>query len=133
MSMGHSRQPTASPCPTATCQEESVEMVSPGPISLIRDHRERWRHGERMTAESYIRKHGPNQVDPTQLLDLVYNEVLLREEDGESPQLSEYLARFPGQAEALRAQFEVHEALRTNDSVTLTLSTFDGDSSQPPT
>ena len=86
-----------------------------------------------MTAESYIRKHRPNQVDPTELLDLVYNEVLLREEDGESPQLGEYLARFPGHAEALRAQFEVHEALRTNDSVTLTLSTFDGDSSQPPT
>ena len=132
MSMGHRRQSTVSSGPTATGQDVSLVAVPPGPSHLIRDHRERWRRGERMTAESYIRKLGPKPVNPADLLDLVYNEVLLREEDGESPQLGEYLDRFPGHAEALRVQFEVHEALRSNHSVTLTLSTIDRDSSEPP-
>src|SRR5262249_55341615 len=42
--------------------------------------------------------------------------------DGESPRLEEYLDRFPGHAEALRAQFEIHEALRTGSPLNVSLS-----------
>ena len=81
MSIGHSRQTTVSPSLTTTGQEESAAAVPLGPSSMLKDHRERWRHGERMTAESYVRKIGPKRLNPSELLDLVYNEVLLREED----------------------------------------------------
>ncbi len=37
----------------------------------------------------------PPTLDDDELLDLIYNEVVLREEDGESPELDEYLRRFP--------------------------------------
>ena len=92
------------------------------PPSLIEDHRECWRRGERMRVEAYLERFRPNTLEPTDLLDLIYNEVVLREEDGESPQLEEYLDRFPVHGEALRAQFELHQFLRTSDSFTITLS-----------
>ena len=57
------------------------------------------------------------------LLDLIYNEVVLREEDGEWPELDEYLRRFPQHAEDLRAQFDVHRALQSGRPFTLALST----------
>jgi serine/threonine protein kinase len=53
------------------------------------------------------------------VLDLIYNEVLLREEIGEHPALDEYLDRFPHLDDDLRAQFEVHEAVRNGLNATL--------------
>src|SRR5262249_53293398 len=41
---------------------------------------------------------------------LLYNEMVLREEVGESPSLDEYLGRFPGLASLLKNQWEVHHA-----------------------
>jgi serine/threonine protein kinase/tetratricopeptide (TPR) repeat protein len=55
-------------------------------------------------------------------LDLIYSEVVLREEDGQSPGLEEYLRRFPQYAGELRAQFEVHRALQSGLAFTLELS-----------
>ena len=51
-------------------------------------------------------------LDDDALLDLIYNEVDLRQEDGESPEMDEYLRRFPQYAEDLRAEFDVHRALQ---------------------
>src|SRR5262249_41693064 len=45
------------------------------------------------------------------LLDLIYSEVLLREERGECPRLEEYLQRFPQHAPSLQRQFDLHQAL----------------------
>ncbi len=45
------------------------------------------------------------------MLDLIYNEVMLREEDGGRPLLEEYVGRFPQLADALAVQFEVDSAL----------------------
>ena len=64
----------------------------------------------------------PTTLDDDELLDLIYNEVVLREEDGESPELDEYLERFPRYAEDLRAQFDVHRALQSGGPFTLDLS-----------
>ena len=69
-----------------------------------------------------------NRAGTSGLLDLIYNEVVLREQAGESPALEEYLARFPDHTEALRAQFEVHQALRTAGSYSSALSTGQSDS-----
>src|SRR5262249_28089864 len=45
------------------------------------------------------------------VLDLIYNEVMLREEVGEKPALADYVSRFPHLAAELHAQFEVDGAL----------------------
>jgi WD40 repeat protein len=55
---------------------------------------------------------GPREwVHADTLLDLIYNEILLREGRGERPQLTEYLERFPHLARELRDHFAVHDAL----------------------
>jgi len=93
---------------------------------LVQDHRERWRRGERLRVEAYLDRAGLPSVTSDDLLDLAYNELLLREEDGESPTLQEYLDRFPDHADALRAQFEVHEALRDDRPFSVALTTASG-------
>jgi serine/threonine-protein kinase len=49
--------------------------------------------------------------DADALLDLIYNEVFLRERRGEAPGRDEYLRRFPHLAAPLAAQFDVHQAI----------------------
>src|SRR5262249_39563069 len=45
------------------------------------------------------------------VLDLIYNEIVLREESGDAPQVEEYLGRFAPFGGELRRLFEVHRAL----------------------
>ena len=131
MSKIHRSEPTPAPCsPAGPIRSRSGQ---PGCVRsrLVEDHRECWRRGERMPVEAYLERFRPSGVDAAELLDLIYNEVVLREEDGESPQLDEYLDRFPAHDEALRAQFDVHQFLRTSGSFTFTLSTTSFDSPEP--
>ncbi len=116
MSKIHPSDPTPAPQSPALAQAEAETASWQSPLPLVQDHRQRWRRGERMPVEAYLEQFRPAGVDAADLLDLVYNEVVLREEDGESPQLDEYLDRFPGHDEALRAQFDVHQLLRTSGS-----------------
>src|SRR5262249_14904012 len=74
---------------------------------LLAEQRERWRRGERLPVEIYLQRPPGQPFADEQLLDLIYNEILLREEDGTRPQLDEYLGRFPQVASQLRLQFEV--------------------------
>jgi formylglycine-generating enzyme required for sulfatase activity/tRNA A-37 threonylcarbamoyl transferase component Bud32 len=77
------------------------------------DQQARWRRGEPVLVEAYLAQHTDLQADLEGVLDLLYNEVRLREERGEAPTLEEYLGRFPYLAPQLRRQFEVHGALRS--------------------
>jgi serine/threonine protein kinase len=62
-------------------------------------------------AEAYLDREPSLAADPERALEVVYNEVLLREGLGEAPRLEEYLGRFPPLADPLRRLFDVHEAL----------------------
>jgi serine/threonine protein kinase/tetratricopeptide (TPR) repeat protein len=70
-----------------------------------------WQFGGCTPVESYVDQHPGLLDDKDGLLDLIYHEVLLRTARAESPQLNEYLGRFPQFTEELRLQFEVHEAM----------------------
>jgi hypothetical protein len=84
---------------------------------LAVDQRERWRAGERVAAEAYLRAYPALQADAEAALELVYAEVLLREELGEAPAPDEYLGRFPRYAHRLREQFQLHQALATKPTL----------------
>jgi WD40 repeat protein len=84
-------------------------------ITLLLDQRLRWRRGERILVETYLEQRPALRDDVEGLLDLVSNEVWLRERNGEAPRLDEYLQRFPQLADQLRVQFEVDRALRAAD------------------
>src|SRR5262249_22025823 len=64
-------------------------------VELIVRLRERWRRGERITVEKLLAEHPDFHPDDDARLDLIYNEVLLREQAGERPRLDDYLPRFP--------------------------------------
>ena len=49
---------------------------------------------------------------PEILLDLIYNEIVVREELGEEISLEDYVASYPQLERDLRLHFEVHRALR---------------------
>jgi serine/threonine-protein kinase len=81
-------------------------------LTLVRaDQRQRWQRGERFLVENYLERLPQLAVNSEWILDLVYNEVLLREERGEQPDAEEYLGRFPLHQSRLRRQFIVHRAL----------------------
>jgi serine/threonine-protein kinase len=65
----------------------------------------RWGRGERVPVEDYLAGHPELAGDPEALLDLVYAELLLRLDGGETPSLQEYLGRLPRHAEALRRRW----------------------------
>ena len=56
----------------------------------------------------------PYSTMPLRRAHSVYTEVLLREANNESPQLNEYLRRFPHLAAQLTPLFEVHRALESD-------------------
>jgi tRNA A-37 threonylcarbamoyl transferase component Bud32 len=76
---------------------------------LLEEQSHRWRRGERVPVEDYLARQPGLHADA--VLDLITNEVLLRQEAGEAPRLEEYERRFPHLAEPLRLQFEVESAL----------------------
>ncbi len=80
--------------------------------TLLDDQNRHWLGGKRVLAEDYLISNPARRDDPESLLDLIYNEIRLREEAGESPVLDEYLRRFPQLDELLRLQFEVHQAMQ---------------------
>jgi serine/threonine protein kinase/Tfp pilus assembly protein PilF len=81
------------------------------------DQRRHWHRGDRILVEAYLAKQPRPLADPDAILDLIYNEIVLREAAGEAPHLEEYLTRFPQFATELRRQFEIHGALQEGDLV----------------
>jgi WD40 repeat protein len=78
---------------------------------LENDQRLRWGRGDRFLVENYVEEYPQLRADPVAIVDLIYNEFLLRTQGKESPSVEEYLARFPDLVGAIRDQFEVHGAL----------------------
>jgi serine/threonine-protein kinase len=77
---------------------------------LLEEQRRRWRQGERIAVETLLDQPGLGS-DRDVVLDLVYNEILLREEQGDAPRAEDYLRRFPRWADDLALLFEVDRAL----------------------
>ena len=74
------------------------------------EQRRSWLAGERVRAETFLQRYPALQADPDRALEVVYGEVMLREEHGEAAHLDEYLQRFPMLAAQLGPLFEVHQA-----------------------
>jgi serine/threonine protein kinase len=89
---------------------EAVASVTDRVLRLRADQIDRWGRGEGVRVEDYLARE-PGLVDEEAVLELIYNEFVLREELGQAPTPDEYLTRFPQHAEALRRQFEVHALL----------------------
>jgi tetratricopeptide (TPR) repeat protein/tRNA A-37 threonylcarbamoyl transferase component Bud32 len=80
--------------------------------TLLVEQRRRWQQGDPVRVEAFLEQHPEARDNVEQVLELIYNEVVLREEKGELPRLEEYLQRFPQLDVQLRLQFELHQALQ---------------------
>jgi eukaryotic-like serine/threonine-protein kinase len=81
--------------------------------AALADLRERWSRGERVPAETYLERMPALRSSADGVLDLVYGEILVREELGEGPAVAEFVRRFPQHESALRRQFELHQAVKS--------------------
>jgi hypothetical protein len=100
-------------------------------LPLVRaDQQRRWRHGERVLVEEYLTRWPTLAEDVEGLLDLIYGEVLLREESGESVTVDEYVRRFPTHEASLKRQFDLHRALAAGSLLEVATS---GNGTSPPT
>ena len=91
---------------------DTLPSAGPPPADLLLDQRQRWQCGERVRVETYLEQQPQLASDTELLLDLIYHEFLLREQQGETPQPEEYLQRFPHLADPLRLQFEMDRAMQ---------------------
>jgi eukaryotic-like serine/threonine-protein kinase len=112
---------------------EAGELSRADVTAILRvDQCERWRCGERVPVETYLRDYMPEAAESEDAIDLIYQEFLLREELGEAPTCDEYQQRFPKLAEQLRQQFEFHQALESGDGVGSKLTVAEATASDVP-
>jgi serine/threonine protein kinase/tetratricopeptide (TPR) repeat protein len=110
-----------------------ARRLTPGIESLLDEQSACWGRGERLPVEVFLRLHPTLADDEERVLDLIYNEIVLRSESSDPPTLDEFLERFPQFSDQLRAQFEVHEALALPDPVLRTQpASFPAAGSAPP-
>ena len=79
--------------------------------SLLNEQQRRWTAGDRPAVEQLLDLSSSAKLTADERLDLIYGEILLREQTGEQIDPAGYLERFPDLAEQLRLQFEVHSGL----------------------
>jgi serine/threonine protein kinase len=87
----------------------------PGPDSLAErlaeEMRRRWQQGQRPDAEEFLARHPELWEHPHAAAELIYEEICLREEDGQAGAASAVLRRFPQWAAQLRLMLDCHRAL----------------------
>jgi eukaryotic-like serine/threonine-protein kinase len=83
-------------------------MNPPKSDELLDFQSDEWAAGRRPSLESLLEANPTLVKNNELLLDLIYNEVILREQLRQHPQLSDYVSRFPQLEAELRRQFEVH-------------------------
>jgi serine/threonine protein kinase/tetratricopeptide (TPR) repeat protein len=71
-----------------------------------------WRRGERLGAEVFLARHAELADHPDAALRLIYEEVCLLQEAGETVAADEIARRYPRWGGELRALFECHEVLQ---------------------
>src|SRR5262245_30270672 len=99
---------------TAGERSMATEQTPADRVARLRlELRDAWRQGRPVRAEVLLAAHPAVALDPDAVLEVVYQEVMLRAEAGEGPRLEDYQARFPHLAPALARLFEVHEALES--------------------
>ena len=112
--MSDRRSPDSSPSEPVVIREniDSLSASLSDQIEmLVGELRSRWKSGQRVGIESLGTTFAQIANNEEQLLDLIYHEVLIREEFGEQPSLDDFTARFPQHVERLQRLFAVHGAI----------------------
>ena len=79
---------------------------------ILEAHHLDWMRGRRLSAEEVFRNNVDVEWSEEDQLDVIYSEVLLREQDEEVVTLQSLIERFPHLTDELKVQWEVHASLR---------------------
>lgn len=91
--------------------QQVAKLPADGWLDWIReDQRQRWSKGVRLPVEAYLELPPLANASDDFVLDLVYCELMLRQEMGESPMTDEYARRFPRLAGSIGRLFALDEA-----------------------
>lgn len=103
--------------------------LSPAELTAVVrvDLRERWRQGERPTAEEYLKRYAQLATNEETAVDIIYAEFLAREARGERPSAAEFASRFPQFAAVLADQIQLHQAFDEAASAPTSTSTDEAD------
>lgn len=97
-------------------------MSEPSTSELVAEtcaqQRAAWSAGQRIPVETFLAQHPALRDDTDTMLDVIYNEIVLREELGETSTLTEFRARFPELTEPLKQLFAVHQVVASDSSAT---------------
>src|SRR6516165_1952430 len=108
--LDRARTRTGAECDRGGLQQSLARLAS----RLLDEQRARWERGEPVPVEDYLRRHPELRAGAEAVVDLIYQEVLLRKEKGQVLGLSDCIRRFPHYEAELRDQFELHEALEAS-------------------
>ncbi|MBV8611116.1 MAG: protein kinase, partial [Singulisphaera sp.] len=103
--------PLRHPKPSRSTRTAPAGTGRPALDALLEDQRSRFRRGEPVRVEDYLADHPGLEADTEAILDLIYNEIVLREQHGEVPRFDDFRRRFPELAGPLSDLFEVHDAI----------------------
>src|SRR5947209_6384784 len=79
--------------------------------AVLDRQKQAWLDGSHPSVDEILRS-SSLAPDPEVLLDLIYNEIVLREELGHRPALEDYSGRYPQLLDDLKLHFEVHRVLQ---------------------
>jgi tetratricopeptide (TPR) repeat protein len=99
------------PIPDSLLLPPSMTADDARTAPLAADMARRWRAGERVPAEQYLAQHPELWDQPEAAADLIYEEICLREEQGEEDAASQVLPRFPQWHAQLQVLLECHRML----------------------
>jgi len=91
------------------------DSISPGRtrlVSVLIRQGQHWQQGQAYPVEVYLKQEPVLAADPEAILDLIYQERILRGQRGEVPRLEEYVDRFPHLAGQIQVQFELDQAIQ---------------------
>jgi serine/threonine protein kinase/tetratricopeptide (TPR) repeat protein len=101
----------SAPSPEARDSDGSASQLIE---QLAADMAERWRQGERPLAEDYLARHPGLAQKPESAIDLIYEELCLRQEHTAGITASELCHRFPQWQSQLAVLLTCHEALQAD-------------------
>lgn len=94
---------------------------------VLEEQARNWRQNNPIHVETLLDRYPALRSHRDAVLDLLYQEIVLREQRGEKPRLEDYAQRFPELTEDLRLQFEVDDALAPETAI------VNAQSPKPPT
>jgi serine/threonine protein kinase/Tfp pilus assembly protein PilF len=108
--------PTSDVSLSLSARTASARVLTELAARLAGEMVQRWRAGERPCAEEYLGQYPELAAHREAAVDLIYEEVCLRQEHGESVDVEALLARFPAWRAPLQVLLDCHRLLESRRS-----------------